>query len=94
MLDCPDAIPAYAHLIRSEGRRAHKAILREGAAISVSPKIPLTRVRVHDFVMPGLGRAIPYGVYDLGTNTGWVSVGIDHDTAAFAVESIRHRQYR
>jgi len=47
------------------------------------------RVRVHDFVMPGLGRAIPYGVYDLGTNTGWVSVGIDHDTAAFAVESIR-----
>jgi hypothetical protein len=39
--------------------------------------------------MPGLGRAIPYGVYDLGTNTGWVSVGIDHDTAAFAVESIR-----
>jgi transposase len=48
-----------------------------------------TPVRVHDFVMPGLGRAIPYGVYDLGTNTGWVSVGIDHDTAAFAVESIR-----
>jgi len=46
-------------------------------------------VRVHDFVLPGLGRAIPYGVYDLGTNTGWVSVGIDHDTAAFAVESIR-----
>jgi hypothetical protein len=48
-----------------------------------------TSVRVHDFVLPGLGRAIPYGVYDLGTNTGWVSVGIDHDTAAFAVESIR-----
>jgi hypothetical protein len=47
------------------------------------------RVRVHDFILPGLGRAIPYGVYDLGTNTGWVSVGIDHDTAAFAVESIR-----
>ena len=48
-----------------------------------------TPVRVHDFVLPGLGRAIPYGVYDLATNTGWVSVGIDHDTAAFAVESIR-----
>jgi len=47
-------------------------------------------VRVHDFVQPGLGRAIPYGVYDLGANTGWVSVGIDHDTAAFAVASIRH----
>jgi transposase len=57
---------------------------REWAAQGQPP-----RVRVHDFVMPGLGRAIPYGVYDLGTNTGWVSVGIDHDTAAFAVESIR-----
>src|SRR5881296_1268938 len=47
-------------------------------------------VQVHDFVQPELGRAIPYGVYDLGANTGWVSVGIDHDTAAFAVASIRH----
>lgn len=46
-------------------------------------------VRVHDFVDPGLGRASPYGVYDLAQNTGWVNVGIDHDTAAFAVESIR-----
>ena len=46
-------------------------------------------VRVHDFVDKELGRAIPYGVYDLGANTGWVSVGIDHDTAAFAVASIR-----
>jgi hypothetical protein len=46
-------------------------------------------VRVHDFVIPELGRAIPYGVYDLGTNTGWVSVGMDHDTAEFAVETIR-----
>jgi hypothetical protein len=47
-------------------------------------------VQVHDFVQPELGRAIPYGVYDLGANTGWVSVGIDHDTAAFAVASIGH----
>ena len=46
-------------------------------------------MRVHDFVIPELGRAIPYGVYDLGSNSGWVSVGIDHDTASFAVESIR-----
>jgi transposase len=45
-------------------------------------------VRVHDFVTD-MGRAIPYGVYDLGANTGWVSVGIDHDTAEFAVEAIR-----
>jgi len=46
-------------------------------------------VRVYDFVIPELGRATPYGVYDLAKNTGWVSVGVDHDTAAFAVESIR-----
>jgi hypothetical protein len=47
-------------------------------------------VQVHDFVQPELGRAIPYGVYDLRANAGWVNVGIDHDTAAFAVASIRH----
>ncbi len=46
------------------------------------------KVQVHDFVTD-LGRAIPYGVYDLGANTGWVSVGIDHDTAEFAVATIR-----
>ena len=47
------------------------------------------KVRVHDFVIPELGRATPYGVYDLAQNTGWVSVGMDHDTAEFAVETIR-----
>jgi transposase len=46
-------------------------------------------VRVHDFVDPELGRATPYGIYDLGRNRGWVSVGMDHDTAEFAVETIR-----
>ncbi len=46
-------------------------------------------VRVYDFPIPELGRATPYGVYDLAANAGWVNVGIDHDTAAFAVESIR-----
>ncbi len=48
-------------------------------------------VRVHDFEIRehGKGKVAPYGVYDLGRNTGWVSVGVDHDTAAFAVESIR-----
>jgi len=51
-------------------------------------KTPI-KVRVHDFVDPGLGKAAPYGVYDLAANQGWVSVGIDHDTAEFAVESIR-----
>jgi hypothetical protein len=47
------------------------------------------RVGVHDFPDPELGKAIPYGVYDLGANAGWVSVGTDHDTAAFAVATLR-----
>lgn len=47
------------------------------------------QVRVHDFLIPDLGRVSPYGVYDLAQNEAWVSVGTDHDTAAFAVESIR-----
>ncbi|HEX9729633.1 MAG TPA: ISAzo13 family transposase [Gemmatimonadales bacterium] len=46
-------------------------------------------VRVHDFLIPAQGKAIPYGVYDLSRDEGWVSVGIDHDTASFAVRAIR-----
>ena len=46
-------------------------------------------VRSHDFPGPAAGKVVPYGVYDLTRNTGWVSVGIDHDTAAFAVETLR-----
>jgi Rhodopirellula transposase DDE domain len=46
-------------------------------------------VGVHDFPDPKVGKAIPYGVYDIGANTGWVSVGCDHDTAAFAVATLR-----
>ena len=53
------------------------------------PKSQPERVRVHDFKIPELGKVAPYGVYDIAANTGWVNVGIDHDTAAFAVESIR-----
>jgi len=47
------------------------------------------KVNVYDFVDKELGRANPYGVYDLANNTGWVSVGTDHDTASFAVSTIR-----
>jgi hypothetical protein len=47
------------------------------------------RVNVHDFPGPSVPRAYPYGIYDLGRNTGFVNVGIDHDTGAFAVASIR-----
>jgi hypothetical protein len=46
-------------------------------------------VRVYDFADQDLGKAIPYGVYDQTANRGWVNVGVDHDTAAFAVESLR-----
>lgn len=46
-------------------------------------------VRTHDFPDAELGKAVPYGIYDLTANTGWVNVGTDHDTAAFAVESLR-----
>ena len=53
------------------------------------PKGSPEEVRVHDFVIPELGRAVPYGIYDIAGNTGWVSVGIDHDTAAFATNAIR-----
>jgi hypothetical protein len=53
------------------------------------PKGTPEEVRVHDFIDPDLGKVAPYGVYDLTANAGWVNVGIDHDTAEFAVESIR-----
>jgi hypothetical protein len=53
------------------------------------PKGTPEEVLVHDFLIKELGRAVPYGVYDIAANAGWVSVGVDHDTAAFAVNSIR-----
>jgi hypothetical protein len=53
------------------------------------PKGAPVRVDVHDFPDPNIGKAIPYGVHDLGADQGWVSVGDDHDTAAFAVATIR-----
>jgi hypothetical protein len=53
------------------------------------PKGEPERVNVHDFIDKQLGKAVPYGVYDIGADSGWVSVGQDGDTAAFAVETIR-----
>ncbi len=47
------------------------------------------KVNVHDFADKELSKAVPYGVYDIAANTGWVSVGVDHDTAEFAVNAIR-----
>ena len=53
------------------------------------PQATPEAVNVHDFIDPKLGRAVPYGVYDIADNKGWVSVGTDHDTASFAVHAIR-----
>jgi hypothetical protein len=53
------------------------------------PKGDPELVKVHDFVDAEKGRAAPYGIYDIANDMGWVNVGVDHDTAAFAVESIR-----
>ena len=56
----------------------------KNSGVDWCPKGQPTEVRVHDFQDPQLGKAIPYGVYDLRANAGFVSVGVDHDTAAFA----------
>jgi DDE family transposase len=61
----------------------------KNAGREVRPKGDPEPVRVHDFVIPELGKVAPYGVYDIAANTGWINLGITHDTAAFAVESIR-----
>ena len=53
------------------------------------PKGEPEPVNVHDFPDPKVGKAIPYGIYDIGRNAGWVNVGQDHDTASFAVASLR-----
>jgi len=58
------------------------------------PKGKPEQVRMHDFADQDLGKAIPYGVYDLAANEGWVSVGLDHDTAEFAVATIRRWWYK
>jgi hypothetical protein len=61
----------------------------KNAGKELRPKGDPEKVRVHDFKIPELGRVAPYGIYDMTHNMGWVNVGIDHDTSAFAVESIR-----
>ena len=58
---------------------------RAGVAAQGNPE----RAQVHDFPDPTVGKAIPYGVYDVAANTGWVSVGRDHDTSASAVSTLR-----
>jgi len=61
----------------------------KNGARELRPKGKPEPVRVHDFIDKELGRAVSYGIYDVGLNSGWVSVGVDHDTVEFAVETIR-----
>jgi len=66
--------------------------ISERATERAGPVHPIPSPRgqlVHDFPDPKVGKAIPYGIYDAGRNVGWVNVGQDHDTASFAVESLR-----
>ena len=49
---------------------------------------------MHDFIIPKLGRTVPYGVYDIAGDVGWGSVEVDHDTAAFAVNVIHKRRHQ
>ena len=65
----------------------------KNAGRELRPQGEPEEVLVHDFIIRELGKVAPYGVYDMGDNSGWVSVGIDHDTAAFAVETIRRWWY-
>jgi transposase len=65
----------------------------KNAGRELRPKGDPEQVRTHDFPLPGLGRVTPYGVYDLSDNSAWVSVGVDHDTAQFAVETLRRWWY-
>ena len=68
---------------------AKQALCRENAGREWRPQGDPEEVRAPDFLIKQLGRAVPYGIYDLASNTGWVSVGMDNDTAAFAVNTIR-----
>jgi hypothetical protein len=61
----------------------------KNAGVEWNPIKNPRQVKVYDFVDETLGKAAPYGVYDINNNEGWVSVGISHDTASFAVASIR-----
>jgi hypothetical protein len=92
----PELIGALESLVERQGEPAvsvdtkKKEVLgnRKNAGRTYRPKGKPVEVDMHDFPDDKLGKAIPYGVYDLQRNEAWVSVGIDHDTAAFAVASI------
>ncbi|MBI4393741.1 MAG: ISAzo13 family transposase [Euryarchaeota archaeon] len=98
----PDRNAQFEHINRQVGQfqKAHQPVISvdtkkkeivgdfKNNGREWRPKGHPQRVRVHDFILKEKGKAVPYGVYDLTRNAGWVSVGIDHDTATFAVHSI------
>jgi len=98
----PDRNAQFEHInreVQSRFRRGEPAIsvdtkkkelvgAYQNAGREWHPKGAPPEVNVYDFVDPELGKAIPYGLYDIARNEGWVGVGIDHDTAAFAVATI------
>ena len=105
--DHPDRDAQFAHInqIVTKALAEHQPVISvdtkkkelvgdfKNAGREWRPKGTPEEVRVHDFIIKELGRAVPYGVYDIAANAGWVSVGIDHDTATFAVETIRRWWY-
>jgi hypothetical protein len=103
----PDRDAQFAHINQSvtEALAEHQPVISvdtkkkelvgdfKNAGREWRPHGTAEEVRVHDFIIKELGRAVPYGVYDIAANAGWVSLGINNDTATFAVETIRRWWY-
>src|SRR6266699_5264740 len=83
------ALAAGEPVVSVDGEKKEMVGNFKNAGAEWRPAGDPVKVDVHDFPDKELGKAIPYGVYDIGANTGWVNVGTDHDTAAFAVNTLR-----
>ena len=88
-----DALAAKQPVISVDTKKKELVGDFKNAGREWRPKGRPEDVRVHDFLIKELGRAVPYGIYDLAANAGWVSVGMDNDTAAFSVQTIRRWWY-
>jgi hypothetical protein len=88
-----DALAAKQPVISVDTKKKELVGDFKNAGREWRPKGQPEEVRVHDFLIKELGRAVPYGIYDLAANAGWVSVGMDNDTAAFSVQTIRRWWY-
>ncbi len=88
-----EALAAHQPVISVDTKKKELVGDFKSAGREWRPKGTPEEVRVHDFVIKELGRAVPYGVYDLAANAGWVCVGVDNDTAEFAVQTIRRWWY-